>query len=76
MDEAIGKLHDMKCSGPDGIDGLIVKKIHRNLPSFWVTLMNKCLRLESFPKAWKTARFIAIPKRTKTSIIEYMATGA
>jgi len=76
MDEAIGKLYDNKCTGFDGIDGLIVKKIHRNLSSFWVTLMNKCLRLECFPKAWKTARVIAIPKRTKTSIIQYMATGA
>jgi retron-type reverse transcriptase len=66
MDEVIGKLHDKKCPGPDGIDGPIVKRIHSILPSFWVTLMNKCLRLGCFPKAWKTARVIAIPKTDKS----------
>ena len=66
MDEVIGKLHDKKCPRPDGIDGPTVKRIHRILPSFWVTLMNKCLRLGCFPKAWKTARVIAIPKTDKS----------
>ena len=76
MDEVIGKLHDKKCRGSEGIDGPIVKKIHRILPSFCVTVMNKCLRLGCLTIAWKAARAIAIPKRSKTSIIQYMAIGA
>jgi hypothetical protein len=66
MDEVFGKLQDKKCPGPDGIDGPIVKRIQWILPSFWVTLMYKCLGLGCFPKAWKTARVIAIPKTDKS----------
>ena len=53
MDEVIGKLQDKKCPGLDGIDGPIVKKIHRILPSFWFTLTNKFLCLGCFPKRGK-----------------------
>lgn len=66
MGEVIGKLHNKKCPGLDGTDGPILKKLHRILPSFWVTLMNKCLRLGCFPRAWKTARVIPIPKMDKS----------
>jgi hypothetical protein len=34
VDEVIGKLRDKKCPVPDGIDGPILKRIHRILPSF------------------------------------------
>ena len=68
VDEVIGKLQDKKCPGPDGIDGPIVKRIHRILPSFWTTLMNKCLILGCFPQVWKTARVIAIPKTDKRKL--------
>jgi len=68
VDGVIGKLQDRKCPGPEGIDGRIVKRIHRILPSFWTTLMNKCLLLGCFPKVWKTARVIAIPKRDKSKL--------
>jgi len=35
VNEVIRKLLDKKCPGPDGIDGVIVKRIHKILPSFW-----------------------------------------
>jgi len=68
VDEVTGKLQDKKCPGPDGFDGRIVKMIHRILPTFWTTLMNKCLLLGCFPKMCKTARVIAIPKADRSKL--------
>ena len=45
VDEVIGKLQNKKCPCLVEIDGPIVKSLHRILPSFWTTLMNKCLLL-------------------------------
>jgi len=50
VDEVIRNLDDSKCSGPDGIDGIIVKRLHKCFPKFWTSLLNKCLVLGSFPK--------------------------
>jgi hypothetical protein len=38
------------------------------LPTFWLSLFNKCLLLGCFPKEWKKARVIAIPKSDKTKL--------
>jgi hypothetical protein len=68
VDEVIRNLDDSKCSGPVGIDGIIVKRLHKCLPKFWISLFNKCLVLSCFPKEWKKARVIAIPKSDKTKL--------
>ena len=68
MDEVIRYLDDSKCPGPDGIDGIIVKRRHKCLPKFWMSLFNKCFALSCFPKEWKKARVIAIPKSDKTKL--------
>jgi hypothetical protein len=41
VEEVIRNLHDKKCPEPDGIDGVIVKRIHKILPTFWATIFNK-----------------------------------
>ena len=66
MKEIISNVQDKKCPGPDGIDGVILKRMHKTLPTFWTTLLNKCLLLGCFPKVWKRARVIAIPKMEKS----------
>jgi hypothetical protein len=58
VDEVIRNLDDKKCPGPDGIDGAIVKRL----------LFNKCFLLGCFPREWKQARVIAIPKSNKTKL--------
>jgi hypothetical protein len=68
VEEVIRKLQDRKSPGPDGIDGAIVKRMHKILPTFWRTLFNKCFPLVCFPKAWKRASVIAIPKTDKNKL--------
>jgi hypothetical protein len=58
VDEFIKNLDGKKCPGTDGIDGIIVKQLHKYLPTFWSTLFNKCLSTGCFPKEWKNAREI------------------
>ena len=68
VDEIVRNLDGKKCPGPDGIDGEIVKKVHERLPTFWLTLFNKCLMLGCFPKEWKMSRVIAIPKSNRNKL--------
>jgi hypothetical protein len=68
VDEVIRNLGNSKCPGADGIDGIIVKRLHKCFPKFWISLFNKCLVLGSFPKVWKKARVKAIPKSDKTEL--------
>ena len=68
VEETIKSLKDKKLPGPDGIDGTIVKKINKIAPKFWNTLFNKCLSLGCFPKVWKKANVIAIPKADRSKL--------
>ena len=68
MDEVISKVDESKSPGPNGINGNIVKRLHKYLPKFWLALYNKCFALGCFPKVWKNARVIAIPKADKTKL--------
>jgi hypothetical protein len=68
VEDVIRKLQDKKCPGPDGIDGVIVKRIHKILSTFWATIFNKCFLLGCFPKVWKEASVIAIPKTDKSKL--------
>ena len=68
VDEVIKKLQYKKCPRPDGIDRIIVKRMHKSLPTFWTTLLNKCFLLGCFPKVWKRASVIAIPKTDKSKL--------
>jgi hypothetical protein len=58
VDEVIAKLHD----------GTIVKRLHKILPTFWLTLFNTCFKLGCFPKVWKEANVIPIPKMNKKKL--------
>jgi hypothetical protein len=62
VDEVIRNLDDSKCPGPDGIDGITIKRLHKCFPKIWISLFNKCLVLGSFLKEWKKARVKAYTK--------------
>jgi hypothetical protein len=66
--EVIEKSQDKKCPGPDGIYGTIAKGLHKILPTLWSTLFNTCFKLGCFPKVWKRARVIPIPKTDKRKL--------
>ena len=68
VDKFIRNLDDKKCPAPDGIDGVIVKRLYRGLPIFWLSLFNKCFLRGCFPKEWEKARVIAIPKSDATKL--------
>lgn len=68
VDKVLRSLDKKKCPGPDGIDGAIVKQLHKSLSALWIMLFNKCLLLGFFPKEWKKARVIDIPKSDKTKL--------
>jgi hypothetical protein len=68
VDEVIRNLDDSKCPGPDGMDSIIVKRMHKCLPKFGISLFNKCFVLGCLPKEWKKAWVIAIPKSDKTKL--------
>jgi hypothetical protein len=68
VDEVIRNIDDSLCAGQYGIDGTIVKRLHKWLPKFSNSLFNKCFALGCFPKEWKKARVIAIPKSEKTKL--------
>jgi len=68
VEEVISKLDESKSPGPDGIDGKIVKQLHKYLPKFLLALYNKCFALGCFPKVWKKVKVTAVPKADKTKL--------
>jgi hypothetical protein len=68
VDEVIRNLDGSKCPGPDGLNDIIVKRLHMCLPKFWLSLFNKCFVLGCFPKEWKKAKVTAISKSNKTKL--------
>jgi hypothetical protein len=62
VDEVIRNLDGSKCPRPDAFNSIIVKRLHKCLPKFWLSLFNKYFVLGCFPKEMKKAKVIAIPK--------------
>ncbi|GFU00607.1 retrovirus-related Pol polyprotein from type-1 retrotransposable element R1 [Trichonephila clavipes] len=62
INAVINKLKLKKAPGPDSIPNEVVKKLHEMYPDLFLTVFNSCLRLKTFPRCWKKARIILIPK--------------
>ncbi|GFY73246.1 RNA-directed DNA polymerase from mobile element jockey, partial [Trichonephila inaurata madagascariensis] len=62
IDAVINKLKLKKAPGPDSIPNEVVKKLHEMYPDLFLIVFNSCLRLKTFPRCWKKARIILIPK--------------
>ena len=66
---ALNKLKHRKAAGHDQIPNSVLKALS-SLDSFvklFTKLLNSCLSLSYFPKAWKIAKIVAIPKSTPAS---------
>lgn len=62
---AIGKIKTGKAPGPDGIAPEVIREICLALPEEVLDVMNTCLRSGTFPKVWKRATLVLIPKPRK-----------
>ncbi|GFW39024.1 RNase H domain-containing protein [Trichonephila clavipes] len=62
INAVINKLKLKKAPGPDSIPNEVVKKLHELYPDLFLTVFNSCLRLKTFPRCWKNAKIILIPK--------------
>ncbi|GFY64109.1 uncharacterized protein TNIN_60021 [Trichonephila inaurata madagascariensis] len=56
-----------KSPGSDRINNELIKKFHICSPSVLLTLFNNCLKLGVFPKIWKKAKIVLLPKSTELS---------
>lgn len=63
IQESIKKTKSGKAPGPDGFPPDCVKRLGRIKIEILIILFNKCLRDGRFPKSWKLARVIVLPKR-------------
>ncbi|KAF8764959.1 RNA-directed DNA polymerase mobile like protein [Argiope bruennichi] len=68
IDSVIRKLKLKKSPGPDSIPNEVIKKLHEMHPDLFLKLFNSCLRLKIFPRCWKKARVILIPKNNDVCI--------
>ncbi|GFT38153.1 uncharacterized protein NPIL_11251 [Nephila pilipes] len=64
IDCVIDNLSLNKSPGSDRINNELIKKFHNCSPSVLLPLFNKCLNLGVFPKIWKRAKIVLLPKST------------
>lgn len=65
LGDIIKKLHPGKAPGPDGISNKAIKSLPKKGRAKLLNIINSCLRLRYFPKRWREALVIAIPKPGK-----------
>jgi hypothetical protein len=61
----INNQNHKKAPGEDGMSADIIKRINNKEPKFLTNIYNQCLKLNHFPKAWKTSIVKVIPKSGK-----------
>lgn len=61
----INKLKNKKSPGIDKIPNIVIKKLPPKVISSLTSIYNSCLRINYFPKSWKTAVIIPIAKPNK-----------
>jgi hypothetical protein len=63
--QTIESFNSRKAPGPDGITKEILTLIFQNIPQTITAMYNECLKRGYFPKQWKIAKIIPIPKPGK-----------
>ena len=58
-------LKNKKAPGLDQIPNEVVKIVVKEIPDVVLTVLNKCLVQGKFPKEWKKAKLVLIPKPSK-----------
>jgi ribonuclease HI len=66
-------MNPKKAPGPDYLTADICQRVLRSAPSLATEMYNACLRLETFPKQWKIARIVIVPKPMKDDYDEISA---
>lgn len=66
LEEAAARIRNRKAAGPDGIPPEAVKLACKHSEEYMLEVYNDLLKAESFPKIWKAARLVLIPKPNKT----------
>jgi hypothetical protein len=62
LQAAAKRLRPKKAPGPDGIPPEVVKNLVDEVPEVILEVMNDCLRTRTFPRTWKVARLVLLPK--------------
>lgn len=62
---AISAMKNGKAPGPDGITVEVCKVLLNLYPEWFINCYNKCLTLGYFPRCWKIAKVVLIPKPNK-----------
>lgn len=70
---SIWRLKPNKAPGHDGITGCMLRRAWPALADELISLFGRCLQSCTFPKTWKEAKLVVIPKAGKK---DKMATGA
>ncbi|GBM34636.1 Putative protein in type-1 retrotransposable element R1DM, partial [Araneus ventricosus] len=65
VERCIGKMKRGKAPGEDGFSLEIIEEIFYADKDWFVEIFNYCLRFGYFPKIWKEARIVLIPKANK-----------
>ena len=63
LQDAINSLKPLKAPGLDGIVNIVIKKNSHVLAPTLLKIYNACLNIMYFPRDWKKAKIIVIPKR-------------
>lgn len=63
----ISNLEAKKASGPDGISNRMIKSLPKISVILLTKILNACLRICHFPKAWKLGKVLAFPKPGKAA---------
>ncbi|GIY68390.1 reverse transcriptase domain-containing protein [Caerostris darwini] len=65
IEGVISNLKPNKSPGPDAIPGELVKEMFYANRNWFMTLLNELLETGTFPKEWKIAKAVFIPKENK-----------
>ncbi|KMQ85306.1 reverse [Lasius niger] len=63
--DAVRKIKNGKAPGPDGVHGKAWALAHRGLAKPMRHLYNECFRTGRFPREWKEANIVLLPKQGK-----------
>lgn len=65
LQNALRSMDPKKCPGADGITSDILTRFHDSFPEILTKMFQKCFNIGYFPKIWKEANIIIIPKPGK-----------
>jgi hypothetical protein len=65
LDSAIGQLKNTSTPGPDGLSAMWLKISYAHFADHLLAILNICMKLGYFPKAWRVASIFILKKPGK-----------